>query len=329
MLHAKRFQSMFTASLVREMYLIRTSVSGNRTVGRCAALHCIFSSESLVHYCFCPLIVADPGIVSLWGQCPPPHYSATSWPNAEPPISVEHGGEPRSAVNMTYLEWFYICLHHCLGNTDPSLCSLFFLILFTWHSLLAQCQCHATLCKWTFIALILFKIISSRVRYNTLKWHMSFLTLSLQTDNAEQGVSHSQFMSLVQNLLRDPDERSNFFQVHFDSVTIFTQMIVIVQSDCWCFYFIGNSLFYKALLFILYLRIHGLYGHLRYLIFMNLLVFQEVFPGDFGPTYDKAIQTLMWLFLSRLEKLLPTQTLQQVDFFVLLHFDSLGSSLSK
>lgn len=61
---------------------------------------------------------------------------------------------------------------------------------------------------------------------------MSFLTLSLQTDNAEQGVSHSQFMSLVQNLLRDPDERSNFFQVHFDSVTIFTQMIVIVQSDC-------------------------------------------------------------------------------------------------
>ncbi|KAG7506485.1 zinc finger protein 37-like [Solea senegalensis] len=40
--------------------------------------------------------------------------------------------------------------------------------------------------------------------------------------------------------------------------------------------------------------------------------FQDVFPGDFGPTYDKAIQTLMWLFLSRLEKLLPVQTLQQI-----------------
>lgn len=40
--------------------------------------------------------------------------------------------------------------------------------------------------------------------------------------------------------------------------------------------------------------------------------FQDVFPGDFGPTYDKAIQTLMWLFLSRLEKLLPSQTLQQI-----------------
>lgn len=66
--------------------------------------------------------------------------------------------------------------------------------------------------------------------------------------NAE--VSDSHFMGLVQNLLRDPEERTAFFQ--------------------------------------------------------------DVFPGDFGPTYDKAIQTLMWLFLSRLEKLLPAQTLQQV-----------------
>uniref|UniRef100_A0A096LV73 Zinc finger protein 624-like n=1 Tax=Poecilia formosa TaxID=48698 RepID=A0A096LV73_POEFO len=62
-------------------------------------------------------------------------------------------------------------------------------------------------------------------------------------------VSDSHFMGLVQNLLRDPDERMTFFQ--------------------------------------------------------------DVFPGDFGPTYDKAIQTLMWLFLSRLEKLLPAQSLQQ------------------
>nr|XP_040033024.1 zinc finger protein 135-like isoform X1 [Gasterosteus aculeatus aculeatus] len=73
---------------------------------------------------------------------------------------------------------------------------------------------------------------------------------NVETDNAEQDVSDSQFMGLVQSLLRDPEERRNFFQ--------------------------------------------------------------DVFPGDFGPTYDKAIQTLMWLFLSRLEKLLPTQTLQQI-----------------
>lgn len=73
---------------------------------------------------------------------------------------------------------------------------------------------------------------------------------NVETENAEQDSSDSHFMGLVQNLLRDPEERRNFFQ--------------------------------------------------------------DVFPGDFGPTYDKAIQTLMWLFLSRLEKLLPTQTLQQI-----------------
>lgn len=73
---------------------------------------------------------------------------------------------------------------------------------------------------------------------------------NIETENAEQEVSDSHFMGLVQNLLRDPEERRNFFQ--------------------------------------------------------------DVFPADFGPTYDKAIQTLMWLFLSRLEKLLPTQTLQQI-----------------
>ncbi|XP_041671717.1 zinc finger protein 271-like [Cheilinus undulatus] len=73
---------------------------------------------------------------------------------------------------------------------------------------------------------------------------------NVEADNPEQEVADSHFMGLVRNLLRDPEERRNFFQ--------------------------------------------------------------DVFPGDFGPTYDKAIQTLMWLFLSRLEKLLPSQTLQQI-----------------
>uniref|UniRef100_A0A3P8TKY7 C2H2-type domain-containing protein n=2 Tax=Amphiprion percula TaxID=161767 RepID=A0A3P8TKY7_AMPPE len=40
--------------------------------------------------------------------------------------------------------------------------------------------------------------------------------------------------------------------------------------------------------------------------------FQNVFPEEFGPTYDKALHTLMWLFLSRLEMFLPHQTVQQV-----------------
>ena len=45
---------------------------------------------------------------------------------------------------------------------------------------------------------------------------------------------------------------------------------------------------------------------------------QDVFPEEFGPMYDKAIQTLMWQFLSRLEELLPVQTVQQ-EFVRLQH----------
>nr|XP_023864864.1 zinc finger protein 484-like isoform X2 [Salvelinus alpinus] len=41
------------------------------------------------------------------------------------------------------------------------------------------------------------------------------------------------------------------------------------------------------------------------------LFFQSVFPEEFGPKYDSALQTLVWEFLSRLEKLLPAPTLQQ------------------
>ncbi|XP_054610128.1 zinc finger protein 135-like [Dunckerocampus dactyliophorus] len=72
----------------------------------------------------------------------------------------------------------------------------------------------------------------------------------VETCSAAPDISDSHFMGLVRNLLRDSDERKNFFD--------------------------------------------------------------DVFPEDFGPTYDKAIQTLMWLFLSRLEKLLPSQSLHQI-----------------
>ncbi|KAJ8000053.1 hypothetical protein DPEC_G00200830 [Dallia pectoralis] len=40
--------------------------------------------------------------------------------------------------------------------------------------------------------------------------------------------------------------------------------------------------------------------------------FQDVFPEEFGTVYDNALQTLMWEFLSRLEKLLPTPSFQQI-----------------
>ncbi|XP_057711466.1 zinc finger protein 30-like [Corythoichthys intestinalis] len=39
--------------------------------------------------------------------------------------------------------------------------------------------------------------------------------------------------------------------------------------------------------------------------------FQDVFPTDFGPDYDGALQVLMLDFLSRLEKLLPVPDIQQ------------------
>ncbi|XP_010895162.2 uncharacterized protein LOC105025853 isoform X5 [Esox lucius] len=43
----------------------------------------------------------------------------------------------------------------------------------------------------------------------------------------------------------------------------------------------------------------------------KIFFFKEVFPVEFGPMYDTALQTLMWEFLSRLEKLLPTPTFQE------------------
>lgn len=39
---------------------------------------------------------------------------------------------------------------------------------------------------------------------------------------------------------------------------------------------------------------------------------QDVFPVEFGPKYDAAIEKLMCQFLSRLEKLLPVSNFQQV-----------------
>lgn len=41
-------------------------------------------------------------------------------------------------------------------------------------------------------------------------------------------------------------------------------------------------------------------------------LFQDVFPVDFGPDYDSALQVLMLDFLSRLEKFLPVPDIQQV-----------------
>ncbi|KAL0966828.1 hypothetical protein UPYG_G00300650 [Umbra pygmaea] len=39
--------------------------------------------------------------------------------------------------------------------------------------------------------------------------------------------------------------------------------------------------------------------------------FQKVFPDEFGPKYDSALQTLVWEFISSLEKMLTSPTLQE------------------
>ncbi|CAB1313066.1 unnamed protein product [Coregonus sp. 'balchen'] len=44
--------------------------------------------------------------------------------------------------------------------------------------------------------------------------------------------------------------------------------------------------------------------------------FQDVFPVEFGPKYDAAIEKLMCQFLSRLEKLLPVSNFQQAAFLL-------------
>lgn len=43
------------------------------------------------------------------------------------------------------------------------------------------------------------------------------------------------------------------------------------------------------------------------------VVLQDVFPTDFGPDYENALQMLMLDFVYRLEKLLPVPDIQQVD----------------
>uniref|UniRef100_A0A1A7XLX6 C2H2-type domain-containing protein n=4 Tax=Iconisemion striatum TaxID=60296 RepID=A0A1A7XLX6_9TELE len=71
-----------------------------------------------------------------------------------------------------------------------------------------------------------------------------------QANGGNPEMSSSEFIDLVQNLLKNPDEKEQFFQ--------------------------------------------------------------KVFEEEFGSRYDEAIQALMWLFLTRLEKLLPVQTFHQV-----------------
>uniref|UniRef100_A0A8C8JQY3 C2H2-type domain-containing protein n=1 Tax=Oncorhynchus tshawytscha TaxID=74940 RepID=A0A8C8JQY3_ONCTS len=57
--------------------------------------------------------------------------------------------------------------------------------------------------------------------------------------------------------------------------------------------------------------------------------FQDVFPVEFGSSYDAAIQKLMWQFLSRLEKLLPVSNFQQVLVEIQLYRGTMGLTLTQ
>lgn len=129
----------------------------------CKCLLCLF--------CRMSLIVVDPGVVSFWRECSDRHHPATSWPDAEPPNSVEHRGKIRERCMWTKFK----CVSILVDDSGPPL--YFKIIIFV---------------QWCI--------------------NLNFF-LPFQTENAEQGVTHSQFSSLVQNLLRDPAERISFFQV--------------------------------------------------------------------------------------------------------------------
>lgn len=95
---------------------------------------------------------------------------------------------------------------------------------------------------------------------------------------AEVVFPESNFVDQIELLLKDPEEKERFFQV------------------CDLFMFKYHSFCWRKHFFIR-----------CYCVFL-----QDVFPTDFGPDYDGALQVLMLDFLSRLEKLLPVPDIQQV-----------------
>lgn len=91
--------------------------------------------------------------------------------------------------------------------------------------------------------------------------------------------------------MKDPEEKERFFQVCAFELMFYTVEAVLTTTESIVQYAVVVG----------YLSIE-LCGYL----------FQDVFPTDFGPEYDSALQMLMLDFLSRLEKLLPVPDIQQV-----------------
>jgi len=115
----------------------------------------------------------------------------------------------------------------------------------------------------------------------------------LQPCFAEVEFPESNFADQIELLLKDPEEKEKFFQVWIYVVFNFLLIgwIPVFTEAIW------NSTEYVI----------EVEGSLNCDYF-----FQDVFPTDFGPDYDSALQVLMLDFLSRLEKLLPVPDIQQV-----------------
>ncbi|KAM3587933.1 uncharacterized protein V6R79_017555 [Siganus canaliculatus] len=94
--------------------------------------------------------------------------------------------------------------------------------------------------------------------------------------DAEVDAEEAIFVELIQTLLKDPAERDHFYQALW---------LLLIHLTC-----------------------------LICLIFFNdccLFLSKEVFPTEYGLSYDTDMQLLVWEFLSRLEKLLPVPDLSQ------------------
>ncbi|CAG04154.1 unnamed protein product, partial [Tetraodon nigroviridis] len=108
-------------------------------------------------------------------------------------------------------------------------------------------------------------------------------TWAAQPCFAQVEFPESNFVDQVESLMKDPEEKERFFQVVFPALLFFP---------------LSNSPV---------MEIHG-----NKTGALHRCPLQDVFPTDFGPEYDGALQMLMLDFLSRLEKLLPVPDIQQV-----------------
>lgn len=114
----------------------------------------------------------------------------------------------------------------------------------------------------------------------------------LQVRLEDVEAANCEFVDLVRNLQKNPEERELFFQVSLNP---------LASSSYWC----QTTIFAFLTFGLKLLQTKDCILHLL----------QKVFPDKFGPGYDEALHMLMSIFLSRLEDFLSYQTFHQVMSF--------------